>query len=249
MQMQTHTMNHLATVAQTMSSREIADLVESRHDKVKQSIERLATRGVIGLPPMGEYLDSLNRKALEYRIEKRDSYVIVAQLSPEFTARLVDRWQELEERQTQPNLPDFSNPAAAARAWADALEAQQSAQQEVRRLQDVCSTISRQLAAGLTIPEFCRQLNGVNIRQAQIHLAAKGYLRRVPGGFQACSKYRDTWFAQRLAECELLAPRPYVILTEKGARNLYALYLKNGLPMKQTWDGRYTHDLFGETLQ
>jgi len=31
-----------------------------------------------------------------YLVSKRDSYVVVAQLSPEFTARLVDRWQELE---------------------------------------------------------------------------------------------------------------------------------------------------------
>lgn len=81
----------------TMSSREIADLVESRHDKVKQSIERLAKRGVIDIPPMGEYLDSLGRKATEYKLVKRDSYIVVAQLCPEFTARLVDRWQELEE--------------------------------------------------------------------------------------------------------------------------------------------------------
>ncbi|MDR5856629.1 phage antirepressor KilAC domain-containing protein [Caballeronia sp. LZ062] len=94
--------------APTMSSREIAELVESRHDKVKQSIERLAARGVIALPPLGEYLDSLGRRAAEYRVVKRDSYVIVAQLSPEFTARLVDRWQELESRATQPavNLDD-----------------------------------------------------------------------------------------------------------------------------------------------
>ncbi|MWP63275.1 Rha family transcriptional regulator [Gilliamella sp. Pas-s25] len=81
----------------TMSSREIADLVESRHDKVKQSIERLAKRGVIDIPPMGEYLDSLGRKASEYKLVKRDSYIVVAQLCPEFTAKLVDRWQELEE--------------------------------------------------------------------------------------------------------------------------------------------------------
>ncbi|MDR2365846.1 MAG: phage antirepressor KilAC domain-containing protein [Zoogloeaceae bacterium] len=80
----------------TMSSREIAELVDSRHDKVKQSIERLAERGVIGLPPLGEYLDSLGRPAKEYRICKRDSLVVVAQLCPEFTARVVDRWQELE---------------------------------------------------------------------------------------------------------------------------------------------------------
>lgn len=31
----------------------------------------------------------------EYRIGKRDSYVIVAQLSPELTARLVDCWLAL----------------------------------------------------------------------------------------------------------------------------------------------------------
>ncbi len=98
--------------APTMSSREIAELVESRHDKVKQSIERLAARGVIVQPPMGvEHIaDSLGRPRSEtvYRIGKRDSYVIVAQLSPEFTARLVDRWQELESRAAQPavNLDD-----------------------------------------------------------------------------------------------------------------------------------------------
>lgn len=112
---------------QTMSSREIADLVDSRHDKVKQSIERLAERGVIGLPPLGEYLDTLGRKATEYRICKRDSYVIVAQLSPEFTAQLVDRWQELEEQARNPfaaMLPrDY---ASALRALANESEKTQA---------------------------------------------------------------------------------------------------------------------------
>jgi len=67
------------TTTITMTSRQIAELLDCRHDKVKQSIERLANRGVIGLPPLGEYRDSLGRPAAEYRIEKRDSYVIVAQ--------------------------------------------------------------------------------------------------------------------------------------------------------------------------
>lgn len=80
----------------TMSSQEIADLVESRHDKVKQSIERLAARGTIQLPPMGEVKNHLGQTVSVYLVGKRDSYIVVAQLSPEFTARLVDRWQELE---------------------------------------------------------------------------------------------------------------------------------------------------------
>jgi phage regulator Rha-like protein len=114
-----------AASALTMSSREIAELVNSRHDKVKQSIERLADRGVIALPPLGEYLDSLGRKATEYRIGKRDSYVIVAQLSPEFTAHLVDRWQQLEAATAAPVVPQsFADALQLAADQQHALEAQ-----------------------------------------------------------------------------------------------------------------------------
>lgn len=110
----------------TMTSREIADLVESRHDSVKRSIERLADTGAINLPPLVNSKTDNNMTVSEYVICKRDTYVIVAQLSPAFTARLVDRWQELEQS-NKIQLPDFSNPAAAARAWADEVEAKQVA--------------------------------------------------------------------------------------------------------------------------
>ncbi|MGT5604012.1 phage antirepressor KilAC domain-containing protein [Escherichia coli] len=94
-----------------MTSIEIAELVGSRHDKVKQSIERLAARGVIRNPPMVVF-EKINNLGLLRGVEayvfegeqgKRDSIVVVAQLSPEFTARLVDRWRELEE--TAVNIP------------------------------------------------------------------------------------------------------------------------------------------------
>lgn len=83
----------------TMSSREIAELTGKRHDNVKRTIQMLGERGVLGSPQFEKYLDSLGRKAIEYRLGKRDSFVVVAQLSPEFTGRVVDRWQELEESQ------------------------------------------------------------------------------------------------------------------------------------------------------
>lgn len=82
----------------TMSSREIAELVQSRHTDVCRSIERLMQSGVIsGYAPMPYTHQQNNQVYHEYHIGKRDSYVIVAQLSPQFTAALVDRWQELEE--------------------------------------------------------------------------------------------------------------------------------------------------------
>ena len=97
-------MTALMTEKLTMSSREIAALVESRHDSVKRTIERLAQIGAIGFPPLVENPATVRggRPGTEYVFSgdkgKRDSIVIVAQLSPAFTARLVDRWQELEQQ-------------------------------------------------------------------------------------------------------------------------------------------------------
>lgn len=92
------------SAALTMSSLEISDLVESRHDNVKVTIERLAVRGVIQLPALQEVRNHIGQIVSVYPLEKRDSYIVVAQLSPEFTARLVDRWQELEAKH-QPKPP------------------------------------------------------------------------------------------------------------------------------------------------
>lgn len=119
--------------AVTMSSREIAELVGSRHDDVKRSIERLVQRGVIVQPPSADEHseDALGRTRITSVYDfsgeqgKRDSIIVVAQLCPEFTAALVDRWRELESGLSAVALPDFSNPVAAARAWADAKEAEQ----------------------------------------------------------------------------------------------------------------------------
>lgn len=96
-------MNELLNLGLTMTSLEIADLVGARHDNVKRTIERLAERGIIAFPPLEEKVETGGRPTSWYVFiapeGKRDSIVVVAQLSPEFTARLVDRWQELEGMQ------------------------------------------------------------------------------------------------------------------------------------------------------
>lgn len=83
-----------------MTSQEIAELVDKRHDSVKRTIETLANQGVIAFPQIEEKPPTGGRPGTVYVFAgekgKRDSIVVVAQLSPEFTARLVDRWQELE---------------------------------------------------------------------------------------------------------------------------------------------------------
>lgn len=86
----------------TMSSREIAEVVESRHDNVKRTMETLKTRGLISITQTEEPQARGGKPVTVYHVNKRDSYVVVAQLSPEFTARLVDRWQELEGQVAKP---------------------------------------------------------------------------------------------------------------------------------------------------
>lgn len=104
----------------TMSSQEIADLVGSRHDNVKVTIERLAKKGVIQLPAMQDcgringlgINQSFSVYVFTGKQGKRDSLIVVAQLCPEFTARIVDRWQELEEKLAQPDpMAALNDPA------------------------------------------------------------------------------------------------------------------------------------------
>jgi len=116
-------MNTLQIPIKTMSSIEIAALVESRHDSVKRTIERLAHSGAISKTPLVNGIKSPNGVTQQhYSVSERDSYVIVAQLSPAFTAQLVDRWRELEGNQT-PKLPaSFSEALQLAADQAKQLE-------------------------------------------------------------------------------------------------------------------------------
>ena len=91
-------MNQLTvTNNKTMSSLQIAELVEIRPDSVKRSIKRLMSGGTISQSPLVGGIKAANGVVERlYYVSERDSYVIVAQLSPAFTGRLVDRWRELE---------------------------------------------------------------------------------------------------------------------------------------------------------
>lgn len=93
----------ILTQNQTMTSLEIAELLEKRHDNVKRLIDKLSESGVISKPQIEDGIKSANGVVTKLYIfsgeqGKRDSIIIVAQLSPEFTASIVDRWQYLEKK-------------------------------------------------------------------------------------------------------------------------------------------------------
>lgn len=125
-------MNQLmAGNAVTMSSIEISALVDKRHDNVKRTIEALVDKGVIASPQIEEK-PTAGRPTTVYLFSgekgKRDSIIVVAQLSPEFTARLVDRWNELEAAQLPAIPKSFSD---ALRLAADLQEQKEHLSQEL----------------------------------------------------------------------------------------------------------------------
>ena len=80
--------NLMVIDAVSMNSLEISEMLGSRHDNVRVSIERLANSGVIQLPSLQEVKQeqslSPNNKSKVYVFSgeqgKRDSIIVVAQL-------------------------------------------------------------------------------------------------------------------------------------------------------------------------
>lgn len=88
----------------TMTCKDMSVLFDKRHDSVKRTIKILVGKGVI-IQPHGVVIKNTDKMGRNRNTEcfvfkgsqgKRDSLIVAAQLSPEFTASIVDRWIYLE---------------------------------------------------------------------------------------------------------------------------------------------------------
>ena len=82
----------------TMSSREIADLVEARHNDVIATIERLFSKGLLRSDRKSRRESTGGRPIDVYDLTERDTHLVIAGYSDEHRARVIDRWQELESK-------------------------------------------------------------------------------------------------------------------------------------------------------
>jgi len=126
---------------QTMSSREIADICEARHNDVIITIERLMNEGVLRLArntarPYAP--DGGGRPTMVYDLTKRDTLIVVSGYSAVLRAKIIDRWIELENEAARGALP---------KTFADALRL--AADQ-----QDLIAAQAEQLAAAAPAVEF-----------------------------------------------------------------------------------------------
>lgn len=109
-----------------MSSLEIASLTEKRHDHVIRDIRHMIAE-LKDAPNLGDqFLDVKDGRGYtsEFQLDRELTETLITGYSVVLRNRVIKRLRELESGQAQTlAIPDFSDPAAAARAWAEQYEA------------------------------------------------------------------------------------------------------------------------------
>ncbi len=128
-------MNQLITSNQplTMSSREIAEYTNKEHKNVTVDIRKMLDElDLDTLEFQRIYKDSMNRSQVEYVLDRDLTDCLLTGYSAKARMSVIKRWKELELNVHAPQLPDFNNPAAAARAWADEVEQKAIVQEQLK---------------------------------------------------------------------------------------------------------------------
>ena len=112
---------------ETMTSLEIAEVTGKRHSDVLEAIRNMESAWAKVAQrkfPLGSYKDANNQSRPCYILNKTECLYVATKFNDEARAKLVLRWEELENqvRRSEIVMPNFSNPAEAASAWADQYE-------------------------------------------------------------------------------------------------------------------------------
>ena len=132
----------------TMSSKEIAGITNKNHSHVIRDIREMLSQ--IDDPNMDhidfkEFFDNRGYTS-EIQLNKDLTLTLVAGYSSKIRYAVIKRWQELEQQAVKPvtaALPDFTNPADAAIAWAAEYKAKEAAQAQVIDLQPKADALER----------------------------------------------------------------------------------------------------------
>jgi hypothetical protein len=174
---------------------------ELRHNDFTAKIRKvLGDKAAIFIAPLKT--DS-GQNAHGYLLPKREAHLMVMSESYKVQAAVYDRLQELESKQAFA-LPNFNNPAEAARAFADEFEAKQKALAEVAKLNTIidnefgyCSILRAAVYAGVHESLFDwrvlkRFTLGIKMEVKRVPSPRYGYQNLYPiKAFQECYSHID----------------------------------------------------------
>ena len=129
-------------------------------------------------------------------------------------------------------LPDFRNPVEAAKAWALAIEEKQEVEGRLAIAEPKAAVYDEVVAPNvLTLTDFCRRLEGVNIMAVKRSLCVANVFYVAPDGdYRVYARYRDTHFAEKFDKD--YGSRTFHVLPE-GQKLLTRLYHEGKLIMKK----------------
>ena len=158
----------------------------------------------------------------------------------QFKEAYINRFNEMEKQlanrvpddPTSLGLPDFRNPVEAAKAWALAIEEKQEVEGRLAIAEPKAAAYDEVVAPNvLTLTDFCRRLEGVNLMAVKRSLCMANVFYVAPdGGYRVYARYRDTHFAEKFDKD--YGSRTFHVLPE-GQKLLTRLYHEGKLTMKK----------------
>jgi len=182
----------------TMSSSEIAELTGKLHKNVirdiREMLDELQKDGS-DLSHVQETKDSRGYTTL-FELDKELTETLLTGYSIPLRHKVIRRLNELQAQLDGPRvlamLPDFSNPAAAARAWAEQFELQQAANQALIEAAPKIAFVERYVeSTGLKGFRQVAKLLKANESRFREFLLDKKIMYRMGGEWQAYQPHID----------------------------------------------------------
>lgn len=179
-------MNLIASESMTMSSREIAELTGKRHDNVRADIQKMGEELSLIFQEKPEH--SGGRPVMAYHLAKRECLILISGYSMELRARIIDRWQELEQVAARPAFMIPQSLPEALRLAAELAEQKQALEQKVAQDAPAVEFAKKIASAekGVQISNFAKTL-GLGpiklfdqLREMRILMGGNGHRRNMP---------------------------------------------------------------------
>lgn len=157
-----------------MTSLEIAEVTGKRHDSVLRDIRNLLSQGVDAHNFVEtSYTDKANRQQKCFTLTKKGCLILASGYDALLREKIINRWEELENqvRKSEIVMPNFSNPAEAARAWADQYERNLALEANNKELKEENQTLAPKgeyfddLVARNLLTNFTKVAHQLNIKR------------------------------------------------------------------------------------
>ena len=241
---------------QGMTSVEIAEVTGKKHAHVLRDIRNLLGQGVsesnFGLSSYQQQQPNGGVKEVTmYELTPKGCLILASGYDPVLREKIVNKLEEYQqkERAEMLQLPDFTNPAEAARAWAKEYEQKTTLMIENKRLEEenvqlaaenqelkndrnYLDLIMRSRAL-LTISQIAQDY-GMSGKALNKKLAEMGIQYSINGQWILYAKYKDCGYvSSRSIDITRADGRPDVVLhtewTQAGRKFLYEELKKEGI--------------------